>query len=116
MNGFSLGFFLASVSTSNVDINLSNDVIKIFDAEESSKNLNSNGKLASVHESTSEIKHNKKNKLNLDSNFEKIGTEGRKMVRCKICYIHQQTVLINCKQKKSYSSYLHRFRYLGQDV
>lgn len=37
--------------------------------------------------------------MNLDLNFEKIGSQGRKMVRCKVCYLYPQTVLINCKQK-----------------
>lgn len=45
------------------------------------------------------IKNKKKIKLNLDLNFEKIGLQGRKMVRCKVCYLYPQTVLINYKQK-----------------
>lgn len=39
-------------------------------------------------------------KVKFDCVFEKLNsTVGRKMVRCKVCYQHQQTVLLNCKQK-----------------
>jgi len=55
------------------------------------------------------IQNNKKIKLNLDLNFEKIGSQGRKMVRCKVCYLYPQTVLVNCKQK-SHTTYLFRIR------
>jgi len=90
-----------SGSISNINVDLNKDISKITVEDNNSiKYLNQNEELSNAfNKPATKIQNNKKIKLNLDLNFEKIGCQGRKIVRCKICYLYPQTVLINCKQK-----------------
>lgn len=97
-------FFLiasGSGSISKIDVDIDKDISKItVEYDNFTKNLNTNEGLGiEFNEPAITIKNKKKIKLNLDLNFAKIGSQGRKMVRCKVCYLYPQTVLINCKQK-----------------
>jgi len=80
---------------------MNKDISKItVEDDNSNKYLNiSEGFSHEFNEPIITMKNNKKIKLNFDLNFENIGSQGRKMVRCKVCYLYPQTVLINCKQK-----------------
>jgi len=93
-------FFLiafGSGSISNIDVDMNEDISKITVEVD---NYINEGLGIEFNEPAITIKNKKKIELNLDLNVEKIGSQGRKMVRCKVCYLYPQTVLINCKQKK----------------